>query len=79
VRQLLERDHPVLSVETSAQSTIDLLHSLGYATELLSGSSNVLCRCKTAGRALFRGSSPNSGKPAQDLRGRNRRHRGIRR
>lgn len=44
MRRLLERDHPVLIVETGAQDTIDLLHSLGYATERLPGSSNLLCR-----------------------------------
>lgn len=44
MRRLIERDHPVLIVETGAQETIDLLHSLGYASERLPGSSNLLCR-----------------------------------
>lgn len=44
MRRLIERDHPVLIVETGAQDTIDLLHSLGYASERLPGSSNLLCR-----------------------------------
>jgi FkbM family methyltransferase len=44
MRALLERDHPVLIVETSSQETIELLHGLGYATERLPGSSNLLCR-----------------------------------
>jgi FkbM family methyltransferase len=44
MRQLIERDHPVLIVETGAQETIDLLHSFGYVTERLPGSSNLLCR-----------------------------------
>jgi FkbM family methyltransferase len=44
MRRLLERDHPVLIVETGSQETVDLLHSLGYLTERLPGSSNLLCR-----------------------------------
>ncbi|MGH8642713.1 MAG: FkbM family methyltransferase [Burkholderiales bacterium] len=44
MRSLLERDHPVLIVETGAQDAVDLLIGLGYATERLSGSSNLLCR-----------------------------------
>lgn len=44
MRQLIERDHPVLIVETGAQDTIDLLHSFGYVTERLPGSSNLLCK-----------------------------------
>ena len=44
MRNLLERDHPVLIVETGAQDTVDLLSSLGYSTERLPGSSNLLCK-----------------------------------
>lgn len=44
MRRLIERDHPVLIVETGDQATTDLLHSLGYVTERLAGSSNLLCR-----------------------------------
>jgi FkbM family methyltransferase len=44
MRRLTERDHPVLIVETGAQETIDLLHDIGYVTERLPGSSNLLCR-----------------------------------
>jgi FkbM family methyltransferase len=49
MRRLLERDHPVLIVETGAQDTVDLLQSLGYATERLPGSSNLLCRQRESG------------------------------
>lgn len=44
MRRLLERDHPVLIVETGAQNTVDFLTGLGYVTERLPGSSNLLCR-----------------------------------
>jgi FkbM family methyltransferase len=44
MRRLIERDHPVLIVETGAQDVIDLLHGFGYGTERLPGSSNLLCR-----------------------------------
>jgi FkbM family methyltransferase len=50
MRGLLERDHPVLIVETGAQDTVDLLHSLGYVTERLPGSSNLLCRQRGSGK-----------------------------
>jgi FkbM family methyltransferase len=50
MRRLLERDHPVLIVETGSQETTELLEALGYATERLPGSSNILCR--QAGKAL---------------------------
>ena len=43
MRQLIERDRPVLIVETSAQPAMDLLASLGYSMERLPGSSNLLC------------------------------------
>jgi FkbM family methyltransferase len=49
MRRLLDRDHPVLIVETGAQDTVDLLQSLGYATERLPGSSNLLCRQRESG------------------------------
>jgi FkbM family methyltransferase len=44
MRMLLDRDHPVMIVETGAQETLDLLNGLGYTIERLPGSSNVLCR-----------------------------------
>jgi FkbM family methyltransferase len=44
MRKLLERDRPILIVETSAQETVDLLHESDYATERLPGSSNLVCR-----------------------------------
>jgi FkbM family methyltransferase len=44
MRALLERDHPVLIVETGSHETVDVLGDFGYAVERLAGSSNVLCR-----------------------------------
>ena len=44
MRALLERDRPVIIIETHAQTTLDLLSGLGYAIERLPDSSNVLCR-----------------------------------
>lgn len=44
MNKLIERDHPVLIVETGSQETSDLLRSHGYAIERLPGSSNLLCR-----------------------------------
>jgi FkbM family methyltransferase len=44
MRRLIDRDHPVLIIETGAHETIDLLHGLGYVTERLPGSSTLLCR-----------------------------------
>jgi FkbM family methyltransferase len=49
MRRLLERDHPILIVETGAQETVDLLIGLGYVTERLPGSSNLLCRQQESG------------------------------
>jgi FkbM family methyltransferase len=46
MRGLIERDHPVLIVETASAETTDLLHAAGYATERLPGSSNLLCAPK---------------------------------
>jgi FkbM family methyltransferase len=43
MRRLLERDHPVLIVETTADESIRLLERSGYRVERLPGSSNVLC------------------------------------
>jgi FkbM family methyltransferase len=43
MRRLIERDHPVLIVETGSDETTDLIDSFGYAIERLPGSSNVLC------------------------------------
>jgi FkbM family methyltransferase len=47
MRRLLQRDHPVLIVETGSQETTTLLGSLDYTVERLPGSSNLLCRPKT--------------------------------
>jgi FkbM family methyltransferase len=44
MRQLLERDHPIVIVETFSKCTVDLLHDLGYVTERLPGSSNLTCK-----------------------------------
>jgi FkbM family methyltransferase len=43
MRGLLERDHPVLIVESSAPETINLVESCGYSARRLPGSSNLLC------------------------------------
>jgi FkbM family methyltransferase len=50
MRGLLARDHPVLIVETSSQESMAFLSSLDYAVERLPGSSNLLCRPRTAER-----------------------------
>jgi len=47
--KLLERDHPVLIVETGSQETVDLLDRMGYVSERLRGSSNLLCRQRKNG------------------------------
>jgi len=44
MRRLVERDHPVLIVETSTGETTRLLENWGYRVERLPGSSNVLCQ-----------------------------------
>jgi len=44
MRALLERDHPVLIIETGSEETLAFLHDLRYGTERLPGSSNVVCR-----------------------------------
>jgi len=44
MRRLVERDQPVLIVETGSRETLALLDGLGYAVERLPGSSNVLCK-----------------------------------
>jgi len=41
---LLQRDRPVIILETGSQTALDLLSALGYAIERLPDSSNVLCR-----------------------------------
>jgi hypothetical protein len=51
MRRLVERDRPVLIVETGSQETLALLDGLGYAVERLPGSSNVLCKPRARGRA----------------------------
>lgn len=48
MKGLLQRDHPVLIVETSSQESTTFLDSLGYAVERLPGSSNLLCRPRAA-------------------------------
>lgn len=47
---LVERDHPVLIVETAAAQTTDWLHAMGYTTRRLPGSSNLLCTLREKGR-----------------------------
>ena len=47
MRELIQRDHPVLIIETGSQETTNLLGSLDYTVERLPGSSNLLCRPKT--------------------------------
>ena len=49
MRTLLERDHPVVVVETSSDATVAFLESLGYATRRLPGSSNLVCEPRTSG------------------------------
>ena len=49
MRQLLERDHPVLIVETNTQKTIDFVRGFRYEIQRLPGSSNVLCTPKADG------------------------------
>ena len=51
MRELIQRDHPVLIVETGSQETTNLIGSLDYTVERLPGSSNLLCRPKTTRRA----------------------------
>jgi FkbM family methyltransferase len=43
MRKILQRDRPVLIVETSAKKTMDFLENLGYGIRRLPGSSNLLC------------------------------------
>ena len=49
MRGTLERDHPLLIVETGSDETVHLLNRFGYSTERLPGSSNLVCRA-SAGR-----------------------------
>jgi FkbM family methyltransferase len=51
MRRLVERDRPVLIVETSGGETTRLLESWAYRVERLPGSSNVLCLHAGASRA----------------------------
>jgi FkbM family methyltransferase len=44
MRALLERDHPVLILETGSSDATGVLAALGYGTERLPGSSNLLCK-----------------------------------
>jgi FkbM family methyltransferase len=50
MQRLLERDHPVLIVETGSEQAVELLGGLGYASERLPGSSNLLCTFGQRGR-----------------------------
>jgi hypothetical protein len=43
MRKLVERDHPILIVETGTGEAMRLLESWAYRVERLPGSSNVLC------------------------------------
>jgi FkbM family methyltransferase len=49
MRTMLERDHPVLLVETSSDTTVAFLESMGYATRRLPGSSNLVCESRASG------------------------------
>jgi FkbM family methyltransferase len=49
MRRMLERDHPMLIVETGSQETIDFLGGFDYRIERLTASSNVLCTPKPSG------------------------------
>jgi FkbM family methyltransferase len=44
MRRLIERDRPVLIVETGSEATIGFVAAKGYSIERLPGSANVLCR-----------------------------------
>ena len=44
MRLLIERDRPVLILETSSANAADFMTRRGYITERLPGSSNLLCR-----------------------------------
>jgi FkbM family methyltransferase len=46
MRQLIERDHPVLIVETGSREVVDRLASWGYVPEKLPGSPNFLFKAK---------------------------------
>ncbi len=46
MRQLIERDHPIVIVETNSKRSTDLVESLGYVTERMEGSSNLICTPK---------------------------------
>lgn len=43
MKLLIERDHPVLIVETGSEETVDMLQRFGYLTVRLPRSSNLLC------------------------------------
>ncbi len=51
MRRLIERDRPILIVETGDLEVVELLHSMGYDTERLPGSSNLLCRQRATEKA----------------------------
>ncbi len=46
MRNLIERDHPILIVETGVPAVVDGLAALGYAPEKLEGSPNFLFRAR---------------------------------
>lgn len=50
MRGLIERDRPVMIVETGPGEAMALIESLGYTCERLPGSSNLLCRAHAAAR-----------------------------
>ncbi len=51
MRELISRDHPVLIVETNSPESMAFLAQHNYAVERLPGSSNLLCRPQSPGRA----------------------------
>ena len=46
MKNLIEKDHPVLIVETGSKAVVDTLSALGYVPEKLPGSPNFLFRSK---------------------------------
>ena len=52
MRRLVERDHPVMIVETSTGETTRLIESWAYRVERLPGSSNVLCTWGAAATSI---------------------------
>jgi len=54
MRNLLQRDHPVLIVETGSDETTNFVSALGYSIQRLPGSSNILGMPHRDGMPSFR-------------------------